>query len=555
LPLLLKLPNLATYRTISRNAFCIFYTAFLFNMIILRMAFPQFRLITFLFIIGYFVLVGREFIKNKKDWSWLRKSVYLLPYILVLIFYGVPILLGEYYPLLLKEFLKGVLFLFIILGMYQFINGKTGFGLFKRYFFRQLAVISSLIVIFSILTYFFSSEIAFFSSFDVDHYNSLAISLASDYNFYSLYIILGFVSILIVSVEYSQKRNIASFLLALLLLLYTFTLIMSFSRRAFVVFVLILISLVVYMVYKNYGKRVYSVLFSQLLKNYLIVFSAGIIFILFTFYYVPDNLKKQIAQNIKPSFSKEVTNLVNRYRSVFTPNEELETTYNLIWDQDSVITKNSIRSNLRNKLSQWFYEPKKNKKDKEGKIADNVNSADTNALIADEIENGGDQAKNPGNIFHSFNSMYKDYFINTESNSVDGQGSLKYGRTERWIYAVKMFNNYSLSHKLFGNGFSYLNDYKQKFARKGAAYDYPHSPILSVLLYSGLIGLIIYIFFLLKVVQYYLTYHLELFGFGIFFLIIVLFSFISGNSHFSIPALIFITVIPLFYRSVAIKKA
>jgi hypothetical protein len=330
---------------------------------------------------------------------------------------------------------------------------------------------------------------------------------------------------------------------------------MSFSRRALVVFVLILISLVVYMVYRKYGKRAYPNLFSQLLKNYLIVFSAGIIFILFTFYYVPDNLKKQIAHNIKPSFSKEITNMVNRYRSIFNPNEEFETTYNLIWKQDSVIAKNSIRSNLRSKLGQWFYEPQKHKKAKKEKIAVNVNSADTNALIADEIDNGGDRAKNPGNIFHTFNSMYKDYFINTENNSVHGQGSLEYGRIERWIYAIKMFNNYSLFHKLFGNGFSYLDEFKYNFARKGAAYDYPHSPILSVLLYSGLIGLILYIFFLLKVVQYYMTYYSDLLGFAIFFIITILFSFISGNSHFSIPALIFITIIPLFYRSVAINKA
>ena len=519
------------------------------------MAFPKFRLITLLFIVGYFVLVVREFIKNNGELSRFRKSVYLLPYIIVLIFYGVSILRGEYYPLLLKEFLKGLLFLFIILGMYQFINNKTGFGLFKRYFFRQLAVISSLIVIFSILTYFFSSEIEFFKSYNIEHYNSLAISLTSDYNFYALYIILGFTSVLFVSKEHSGKYNIAGFLFALLLLLYTFTLAVSFSRRALVVFSMLIVFLVVYFVYQQYGKKKYSYFSLPVLKNYLVLLSVGIICISFSFYYVSDDLKKQIANDIKPDFTRELTNMVNRYRSIVKPDEDFETTYNLIWNQDSVIAENSVRTNIRNKLGHWFYDnPREIQQDKSDGKADTNSSAESDTLVAEEIESDGTQTQQADNIFHDFNSVYKDYFLDANKNSAHGQGSLEYGRTERWVYALNMFGNYSVLNQFVGNGFQYLKEYKQKFARKEASYDYPHSPVLSALLYSGLIGVGVYIFFLVKVIQYYWKYHSELFGFAVFFIITVMFSFISGNSHFSIPALIFITIIPLFYRSLAVNK-
>ena len=488
------------------------------------MAFPQFRLLTFLLIIGYFVLVVRELVKNNRELSWFRKSVHLLPYIIVLIFYGVSILRGDYYPLLLKELLKGLLFLFLFLGMYQFIENRKDFNVFKRSFFWQFAVMSALVVIFSLLTYFFSSEVAFFKTFGVHHYNSLAISLTSDYNFYALYVILGFISILLVSKEYSGKHKIAGFLLALLLLLFTFTLFMSFSRRAMVVLLLLIVSLVIYFVYQQYERKTYSSFLLQIVKNYLIIFSAGVIFIFFVFYGVPDHLKQQMSYNIKPSFTKEFTNLVNRYRSIFNPDEDFETTYNLIWDQDSAIAKNSVRAGLRNKLEDGFKEDEK-------------------------------KTKKADNIIHSFNSAYRDYFLNTNKNAVEGQGSLAYSRIERWSYALKMYGDYSVFHKFLGNGFQYLKEYKQKFARKGAAYDYPHSPVLSALLYSGMIGLGFYVFFLVKVIRYYMKYHSELFGFAVFFIITVMFSFISGNSHFSVPALIFVTIIPLFYKSVVINKA
>lgn len=519
------------------------------------MAFPQFRLITLLLIIGYFILVARAFIKNNGSLSRLRRSVYLFPYIIILVFYGLSILWGDYYPILLKELLKGALFLFLFLGLYQFIDGKQTFDSFKRIFFRQLAAISSLIVIFSLLTYFFSSEIAFFKAYDVEHYNSLAISLTSDYNFYALYIILGFISILFVAKEFINKHYTKSLLVALLLLLYTFTLSVSFSRRAVVVFALLIVFLLVYFVFQQYGKRKHAIFSLRVLKHYLILFSAGLIFISLSFFYISDDLKKQIAQGIKPSFTRELTNMVNRYRSIVQPEEDFETTYTLIWEQDSAIAENSIRANIRNKLENWFYEtPGKTKKNENKGITNKYSSAESDTLVANKKNTSETQPQQADNIFHEFNSVYKNYFLNDNKSSVHGQGSLEYGRVERWIYALNLFENYNLLHKLFGKGFQYLNEYKQQFAREEASYDYPHSPVLSALLYSGLIGLGAYLFFLVRVVQYYWKYHSEFLGFAVFFIITVLFAFISGNSHFSIPALIFLTIIPLFYKSLAINQ-
>lgn len=57
-------------------------------------------------------------------------------------------------------------------------------------------------------------------------------------------------------------------------------------------------------------------------------------------------------------------------------------------------------------------------------------------------------------------------------------------RIDRWVYAFQIIKP---SQLLFGSGFSYRQEFGCKF-NDCKIIDYPHAPILSALLYGGVIG-------------------------------------------------------------------
>ena len=97
-------------------------------------------------------------------------------------------------------------------------------------------------------------------------------------------------------------------------------------------------------------------------------------------------------------------------------------------------------------------------------------------------------------------------------------------RLDRWRYALFLYKNeYSSYQKLMGAGFSFTRKFAKVFSDETNDFDYPHNPLLSVLLYSGLIGLIAYFWFLLKAVQYYWLYSKRILDFWIVFCSYILF--------------------------------
>jgi len=108
-------------------------------------------------------------------------------------------------------------------------------------------------------------------------------------------------------------------------------------------------------------------------------------------------------------------------------------------------------------------------------------------------------------------------------------------RIDRWRYALFLyFNEYSLIHKIFGANFSYTLKFSKKFDPEYPLrnFDYPHNPFLSVLLYSGVIGLIVYLWFLGFSLYLYYKYRKEYWLFGLIFMATFFYSFFSSNSPF-----------------------
>lgn len=165
--------------------------------------------------------------------------------------------------------------------------------------------------------------------------------------------------------------------------------------------------------------------------------------------------------------------------------------------------------------------------------------------------------RNNINLKYSLSSNFRSLFTEDVNPNADytirKNASSEIGRKERWKYAFHLFSDYSLTNKLFGNGFSYLSRFGKKFNGSSQTYEYPHNPLISAFLYSGIIGAGIYMFFLVYAFLLYVKNFNALQPFFILFLITALYIIISGNSHFSVPAFVFFSLFPLFFLSLKTK--
>jgi hypothetical protein len=128
-------------------------------------------------------------------------------------------------------------------------------------------------------------------------------------------------------------------------------------------------------------------------------------------------------------------------------------------------------------------------------------------------------------------------------------------RLLRWKFALKIFSNeYNWKQRIFGGGFNFLNWYGFYFYGDRTRSDYPHNPFLHILLYSGILGLAIYLIFFFKVFYYYLKYSKEYPLFFVFFIITFFFSFFSSGSPFDPPIMGFFVILPFFIHSVHKKE-
>ena len=165
------------------------------------------------------------------------------------------------------------------------------------------------------------------------------------------------------------------------------------------------------------------------------------------------------------------------------------------------------------------------------------------------IQNDEDPIRNWFSKFISEDTTYHGYHSKIIIDSVSSRFMSE--RLLRWQFGFQLFiKEYKLSQKLFGSGFNFLNWYGYYFLKDRTASDYPHNPFLSILLYSGILGLLIYCFFMYKVFYYYIKYIKEYLLLFIFFLISFFFVFFSAGSPFDPPIMGFFVILPFFIHSI-----
>lgn len=126
-------------------------------------------------------------------------------------------------------------------------------------------------------------------------------------------------------------------------------------------------------------------------------------------------------------------------------------------------------------------------------------------------------------------------------------------RTNRWKYSWVVFNDsLTTTQKLIGGGFDYFEMFGKKFDK--GDYDWPHNPIISTFLYSGIIGGLIFIWFLILVFINYLLYLKRHLVFFVSFMITFFFVFFSDFSLFNTPIFTILCIIPFFTKYLCLKE-
>jgi hypothetical protein len=128
-------------------------------------------------------------------------------------------------------------------------------------------------------------------------------------------------------------------------------------------------------------------------------------------------------------------------------------------------------------------------------------------------------------------------------------------RLDHWRFGwFKFKNQYTIGQKVFGDGFNYMSNYGEEFYGNSKRLDWPHNPFISILLYAGIVGLIAYLWLLLRTVQLYWLYHKKYWPLFICFIIAFFFSFFSGNNPFDPPIIGFFVILPFFIHAIYKKN-
>lgn len=123
-------------------------------------------------------------------------------------------------------------------------------------------------------------------------------------------------------------------------------------------------------------------------------------------------------------------------------------------------------------------------------------------------------------------------------------------RTSRWNYGFQLINEFNLFKLLIGDGFHYLNIYAEKF-KTDSLEDYPHNPLISTMLYSGVIGVLVFLILIFMTINR-LLYRRKLFGgeFILIYFVTLIFLLPSANTFFSIKIIWILTLIIFFVKDI-----
>ena len=119
---------------------------------------------------------------------------------------------------------------------------------------------------------------------------------------------------------------------------------------------------------------------------------------------------------------------------------------------------------------------------------------------------------------------------------------------DRLDYALRIYDKYSFTEKIFGGGFSYLEAFGEKYTGDINQLAYPNNPIVTALLYSGVLGALFTLLFFIISIYYAVAYLKTYPSFSLMLFTILIFTFFSVSTIFNGPVFLFIFSLSFLVR-------
>jgi len=110
---------------------------------------------------------------------------------------------------------------------------------------------------------------------------------------------------------------------------------------------------------------------------------------------------------------------------------------------------------------------------------------------------------------------------------------------ERLDYALRLYDKQPFINKIFGGGFHYYEAFGQKYIGTEGALAYANNPIVSALLYSGVLGALFTLLFFIISIYYGISYLRTYPSFSLMLFTVLLFTFFSVSTIFNGPIFLF----------------
>ena len=448
------------------------------------------------------------------------KSYYLRvfsPFLLICIFFIIGVCLSsrlDFY--FLKEGLAMFVLLSIVIMAFIYIDSEDDGKLFTQVFIKQLLAFCILICFFSLVKLLFLLRgVRFGFLCDLNGLYPNGTSLVIDYNFYSLVNLLGIVSASFLLIKVRSTAH--SVLLQLLSFGMIFNVIFSTSRRGMVILALIILFFTfVLLLGWMAEKGTWMAILSRRLRL-IFVFSFGFIFLLVLFLSqrpFHSESSRYVDLGFDRTTGRELLYLcATRYFTIIDPQYK-----NAAIHQYFKRFRETGQIGEFNHLSEF---------------SDNSNAMDSADSSKLNISKG----------------VRKDTYITGILDDPDNL--LSGGRLQRVNFGIKIYSErYSTLKKITGGGFDYLRDFGNEFYAKNNHrfyFDYPHNPILSAFLYSGILGGLSIIYFFIMTFLNFIRRFRSLIYFICLYVIIFFFAFFSSDSIFGNPEFVFVSLIPFYF--------
>jgi len=119
---------------------------------------------------------------------------------------------------------------------------------------------------------------------------------------------------------------------------------------------------------------------------------------------------------------------------------------------------------------------------------------------------------------------------------------------ERLDYALRLYDKQPFINKIFGGGFHYYEAFGQKYIGTEGALAYANNPIVSALLYSGVLGALFTLLFFIISIYYGISYLRTYPSFSLMLFTVLLFTFFSVSTIFNGPIFLFIFSLSFLIR-------